>query len=136
RRLLEGQGVALGSVNGTLERFEAEAKTAMLVAVDGQIAGVVAVADTVKDGSAEAIRQVRDLGLEVVMITGDNARTAEAIGRQVGISQVLAEVLPSDKAERVVAKNQWPDDQCEQNLDTTKGSHGQRKFTQTGQDCL
>ena len=84
-----------------MERLEAEAKTAMLVAVDGQAVGVVAVADAVKDSSVEAIRQLQSLGLRVVMITGDNGRTADAIGRQVGIDQVVAEVLPGDKAAKL-----------------------------------
>jgi len=101
KRFLESQDSALNGLGGTLERLESEAKTAMLVAVDGEAVGVVAVADTVKDGSAEAIRQMQALGLEVVMITGDNQRTAEAIGRQVGVSRVVAEVLPGDKATQV-----------------------------------
>jgi Cu+-exporting ATPase len=79
------------------------AKTAMLVAVDGEAAGVVAVADTVKEGSDEAIRQIQDLGLAVIMITGDNRRTAEAIGQQVGVSRVVAEVLPSEKVNQIKA---------------------------------
>ena len=100
-RLLGDRGVSLDGLDGALAHLESEAKTAMLVAVDGQVAGLVAVADTVKDGSREAIRQMLDLGLEVVMITGDNQRTAEAIGQQVGVSRVVAQVLPGDKAERV-----------------------------------
>ncbi len=102
-RLLESHGVALGGLDAAMTRLEGEAKTAMLVTVDGQAAGVVAVADTVKDGSAEAIRQMQALGLEVVMITGDNPRTAEAIGRQVGVGRVVAQVLPDEKAGQVKA---------------------------------
>jgi len=102
-RLLESYGVALKGLDATMTRLEGEAKTAMLVAVDGQAAGVVAVADTVKDGSAEAIHQMQALGLEVVMITGDNQRTAEAIGRQVGVKRVVAQVLPDEKASQVKA---------------------------------
>src|SRR5690606_11005987 len=95
--------VALDGLTGPVSSLEGQAKTAMLVAVDGQPAGVVAVADTVKEGSAQAIRRLQDLGLEVVMITGDNQRTAEVIGREVGVDRVLAEVLPGEKADRVRA---------------------------------
>ncbi|HSR29894.1 MAG TPA: copper-translocating P-type ATPase, partial [Anaerolineae bacterium] len=101
RRLLEGQGAALNELDATLSRLEDEAKTAMLVAVDGEAVGVLAVADTVKEGSVEAIRRMQHLGLEVVMLTGDNVRTADVIGQQVGVSRVVAEVLPSDKAAQV-----------------------------------
>ncbi|MFN3982867.1 MAG: HAD-IC family P-type ATPase [Caldilinea sp.] len=82
-------------------RLQNEGKTAMYVAVDGSAAGVVAVADTIKEDSIEAIRVMQKMGLEVVMMTGDNERTAQAIARQVGISRVLAEVLPEDKAAQV-----------------------------------
>ncbi len=110
-RLLERQGVALKSLDAPLARLETEAKTAMLVAVEGEAVGVIAVADTIKEGSVEAIRQMQDLGLEVIMITGDNRRTAEAVGQQIAVSeaegagsiQVVAEVLPSGKVAQVKA---------------------------------
>jgi P-type Cu+ transporter len=98
RRLLQEDRIDPAPLEVTAERLEAEGKTAILVALDGAPAGVIAVADTVKPGSAEAIAELRRLGLEVVMISGDNARTAEAIAREVGIDRVLAEVLPEDKA--------------------------------------
>jgi P-type Cu+ transporter len=101
--LFESYGVKAEGVESALSRLESSARTAMLVAVDGHAEGVVAVADTVKEGSAEAVRQMQALGLNVVMITGDNPRTAEAIGRQVGIGRVLAQVQPGDKAAQIKA---------------------------------
>jgi Cu+-exporting ATPase len=103
KRLLDERGVALNGLDASLARLEQEAKTAMLVAVDGEATGIVAVADTVKEGSVEAIHKMQALGLEVVMITGDNERTAQAIGQEVGVSRVIAEVLPGEKAEQVQA---------------------------------
>lgn len=100
-KFMADQGVAAASVEQTLERLSDAGKTPMVVAVDGVLAGVVAVADTVKEDSLSAIRRMHDLGLEVVMITGDNRRTAQAIADQVGIDRVLAEVLPEDKANQV-----------------------------------
>jgi Cu+-exporting ATPase len=100
-RFLRGQGALLNGLDDALAALEEEAKTAMLVAVDGDAVGIVAVSDTLKEGSIEAIRQMQALGLEVVMITGDNQRTAEAIGRQVGMRRVVAEVLPGEKAAHV-----------------------------------
>jgi Cu+-exporting ATPase len=99
--LLEDRGVALNGLEDVLTRLEEEAKTAMLVAVDGEAKGVIALADTVKAGSVEAIQELQRLGLDVVMLTGDNRRTADAIGRKVGIGRVIAQVLPADKAEQV-----------------------------------
>jgi len=98
RRLLGEAGIDAAPLEEAASALEAEGKTAILVVLDGAAAGALAVADTVKPGSAEAIAALRELGLEVVMISGDNARTAEAIAAQVGIERVLAEVLPSDKA--------------------------------------
>ncbi len=87
--------------DGTYEAYAAQGKTPVFVAVDGRPAGVIAIADTLKPHSAEAVRALRDMGLEVVMITGDNRRTAEAVAHQVGIERVMAEVLPREKAEAV-----------------------------------
>jgi Cu+-exporting ATPase len=101
RRLMEEHGVDPAPLEADLMRLEEEAKTAMLVAVDGQLAGVVAVADTLKEDAADAVRELKALGLETAMLTGDNRRTAEAIARQVGISRVLAEVLPDGKVAEV-----------------------------------
>ncbi|MPZ50569.1 MAG: heavy metal translocating P-type ATPase [Dehalococcoidia bacterium] len=98
RRLLEDAGIDVAALQEDAERLSGEGKTPMFVAVDGARAGLVAVADTVKEGSAAAIASLRGLGVETAMITGDNRRTAEAIARQVGIERVLAEVLPEDKA--------------------------------------
>jgi Cu+-exporting ATPase len=100
-RLMEERQINLNGLEPEVARLQAEGKTAMLVAVDGQVTGVIAVADTLKDGSREAIDELHRLGLEVIMITGDNRRTAEAIARQVGVDRVLAEVLPGDKAAMV-----------------------------------
>jgi Cu+-exporting ATPase len=99
--LLADEGVDASALDADASRLEADGKTAMRVAVDGAAAGLIAVADTVKEDSKAAIAALRELGLETVMITGDNRRTAEAIARQVGIDRVLAEVLPEDKAVEV-----------------------------------
>ena len=80
------------------DRLAEEGKTPMFVAKDGSFAGIIAVADTVKDSSQTAIARLHKMGIEAVMITGDNKRTAEAIAKQVGIDRVLSEVLPEDKA--------------------------------------
>jgi Cu+-exporting ATPase len=101
RRLMEENDVDPAPLEETLRSLENDAKTAMLVAVDGRLAGVIAVADTLKDDSADAIHELHSMGLETAMITGDNRRTAEAIARQVGIDHVLAEVLPDGKVAEV-----------------------------------
>lgn len=98
RRLLDDADIKTVNLEKEAERLAVEGKTSMFIAVDGKPAGVVAVADTVKEDSAAAIATLRKLGIEVVMITGDNQHTAEAIAKQVGIERVLAEVLPQDKA--------------------------------------
>ncbi|MEX2419721.1 MAG: heavy metal translocating P-type ATPase [Acidimicrobiia bacterium] len=100
-KLMADRGVAAGAAEAPLERLSEQGKTAMVVAIDGDLAGVVAVADILKDDSVEAISRLHRLGLEVVMLTGDNQRTAAAIARQVGIDRVLAEVLPDEKATQI-----------------------------------
>jgi Cu+-exporting ATPase len=95
------RGIVTSSVDADVDRLATEGKTPMFVARGGQVVGIVAVADVVKESSARAIKALHDMGLEVAMITGDNRRTADAIARQVGIDRVLAEVLPQDKAAEV-----------------------------------
>jgi Cu+-exporting ATPase len=101
RRLMAKHNIIGNDSEPVMAKLEEAGKTVMLVAIDGQYAGLVAVADTVKDTSHEAIRRLKELGLEVVMITGDNERTAHAIGREVGVDRILAEVLPEGKAAEV-----------------------------------
>ncbi len=101
RRLLQEHGIDPASVEEVMRGLEEDAKTAMLVAVDGQLAGVIAVADTLKEDSVLAIQELHRMGLQTAMITGDNRRTAEAIARKVGIDHVLAEVLPDGKVAEV-----------------------------------
>ena len=100
-RLLADVGIDTAPLDPVAAELSAQGKTAILTAVDGRAAGVVAVADTVKDDSAAAIAALRALGIEVVMLTGDNPRTAAAIAREVGIGRVLAEVLPEHKADEI-----------------------------------
>ena len=100
-RMMETHGFVMDGLEPEIVRLQAEAKTAMLVAVDGNVSGVIAVADTLKEGSKEAIAELHTMGLKVAMITGDNRKTAEAIAKTVGIDQVLAEVLPEGKSAEV-----------------------------------
>jgi len=100
-RLMKDRAISLDNMEQRAEELSREGKTPMFVAVDGKLAGIIAVADTLKENSKAAIAALRHLGLEVVMLTGDNQRTAEAIARQVGVDRVLAEVLPEKKAEQV-----------------------------------
>lgn len=101
RKLMRSRDIALDNIETTMVKMENEGKTAMLIAIDGKLAGVVAVADTVKETSKEAIKRMLDLGLDVIMLTGDNQHTAEAIGRQVGLSHIIAEVLPDQKSDKI-----------------------------------
>ena len=101
RRLLQEAGIAIDGLSAEMDQLAKAGKTPMLVAVDGQPGGVIAVADTVKEESAAAIAALRALGIRVAMITGDNAHTAATIASQVGIERVLADVLPEHKASEV-----------------------------------
>ncbi|MFK9119497.1 heavy metal translocating P-type ATPase [Peribacillus castrilensis] len=101
RRLMEKNNIDIRGILPKMENLEKQGKTAMLVAVDNQFAGVIAVADTIKETSQKAIARLKEMGLEVVMITGDNKQTAQAIANEVGIDHVIAEVLPEGKAEEV-----------------------------------
>nr|WP_305034002.1 heavy metal translocating P-type ATPase [Ammoniphilus sp. YIM 78166] len=101
RKLMEQHGVRIESALEEMSRLESQGKTAMLLAINGRYAGFLAVADTVKETSREAITRMKELGLEVMMVTGDNERTAKAIANQVRIDHVLAGVLPEGKAKEV-----------------------------------
>ena len=101
RRLMNENKVDLTDKERQIEKLEREGKTAMLLAVDKKLAGIIAVADGIKETSQAAIKELQDMGLKVFMITGDNERTARAIGAQVGIENILADVLPEDKASEV-----------------------------------
>lgn len=100
KMMVENQ-IPLAGMEETSDRLAGEGKTPMYIAIDGQLAGMIAVADTLKSSSKQAVAKLHQMGLEVVMMTGDNRRTAEAIAKQVGIDRVLSEVLPEDKANQV-----------------------------------
>jgi P-type Cu+ transporter len=101
RKLMVESNISLEYLEETSHKLAGEGKTPMYVAIDNKMAGIVAVADTVKENSKRAIEKLHKMGIEVAMITGDNKRTAEAIAKQVGIDRILAEVLPQDKASEV-----------------------------------
>jgi len=101
QHMFELRGIQLGNLESAVARLQSEAKTAMLVAIENQAAGIIAVADTIKDSSKDAIADLHKMGLKVVMITGDNQKTADAIAKQVGVDIVLAEVLPEGKSNEV-----------------------------------
>ena len=103
RKLMEEAGVSIEIGENKLYELEEEGKTAILVSINGVLSGIIGVADQIKDNSKEAIEELKNMGLEIYMITGDNERTAKAIANEIGIENVLAEVLPENKAE-VVAK--------------------------------
>ncbi|MDO8473568.1 MAG: heavy metal translocating P-type ATPase [Dehalococcoidia bacterium] len=106
RKLMAERGIDLGSLRQQAETLENDGKTAMFLAVDGQLRGIIAVADTLKENSAQAVQALKDMGIEVMMITGDNKRTAQAIARKLNLDSVLAEVLPQDKAAEVARLQQ------------------------------
>lgn len=101
KKLMLENNVSLDEIEETSHKLASEGKTPMYVAINNELAGIIAVADTVKENSKKAIEKLHSMGIEVAMITGDNKRTAEAISKQVGIDVVLAEVLPQDKANEV-----------------------------------
>ena len=104
RTFLQEKGIAIPEgIEAAISRFEQDGKTAILIAVSGQMAGALAVADTLKETTQAAVTRLKTMGLKVVMITGDNRRTADAIARQIGIENVVAGVLPQDKAAHVRA---------------------------------
>jgi Cu+-exporting ATPase len=100
-RYLSEQEISLVDIEPRIEALQDLARTAIVVAIDGVVAGVLGIADTIKDGSREAIAVLQAAGLEVVMITGDNAKTAQAIAEEAGIRRVLADVLPGQKADTI-----------------------------------
>jgi len=101
RRFLKQEEIDVSGAEATMIRLEREGKTAMLVGAGGALAGIIAVADTLKPEAKEAVAALREEGIEVILLTGDNERTAQAIGGEVGIDRVIAEVLPGDKAKVV-----------------------------------
>ncbi|SEV83946.1 heavy metal translocating P-type ATPase [[Clostridium] fimetarium] len=101
RKLMIDRSISLSKLEMESDKLASEGKTPMYIAVENELAGIIAVADVVKESSAKAIKKLHDMGIEVAMITGDNRRTAEAIAKLVGIDRVLAEVLPGDKSNEV-----------------------------------
>ncbi|MGG4170416.1 heavy metal translocating P-type ATPase [Bacillus safensis] len=103
RKLLQKHHILYDQVESSVTTLEEQGKTAMLVAIDGEVAGIVAVADTIKSSSPQAIARLKEQGIHIVMMTGDNKLTAEAIAKQAGIDHVIAEVLPEEKAAHIAA---------------------------------
>ncbi|MEI3612263.1 heavy metal translocating P-type ATPase [Pseudogracilibacillus sp. SO30301A] len=101
RKLMQDHQIDVGSAEQELIDYEVDGKTAMLIAIDGKYRGIIAVADTIKETAPQAISELKEEGLEVIMLTGDNERTAQAIAKQVGIDQVIAQVLPEEKADKI-----------------------------------
>lgn len=101
RKLMTERKIPLNNMEDISDKFANEGKTPMYIAIDSKPAGIIAVADTVKDSSKKAIERLHNMGITVAMVTGDNTRTAQAIANQVGIDRVLSEVLPEDKANEI-----------------------------------
>lgn len=101
RKLMKKFDIDFESIENTMESLESEGKTVMILGIDNEAAGLIAVADTLKESSADAIKEIRSLGIETVMLTGDNEKTAKAVAKKVGIDQVIANVLPTDKASEI-----------------------------------
>ena len=101
RKLMEKNDIKIGLLEDKMKALEDDGKTAILLAIDGEVAGLIAVADTLMDYSKDAVRTLQGMNLEVIMLSGDNKRTAQAIAKQVGVDRVLAEVLPEDKADEI-----------------------------------
>ena len=100
--LIVGSAGSLNGFHDIVERLQAEAKTTIVVSIDGSVRRIIAVADTIKDESRDAISTLRQMGIKVAMITGDNQKTAAAVGKQVGIEMILAEILPDGKANEII----------------------------------
>ena len=98
RKLMADNQIAIAEIENQMQQLEEQGKTAMILSIDNQLAGIIAVADTIKETSKQAVAKLKNMGIEVYMITGDNLRTAKAIAAQLGITNILAEVLPEDKA--------------------------------------
>lgn len=101
RKLMQEYNIDVQSVLPVMEELERQGKTAMIAGINGEYAGMVAVADTIKETSVEAVKRLKDMGITVIMMTGDNERTAQTIGNEVGVDAVIAEVLPEGKAKEV-----------------------------------
>ena len=101
KRLMQNKGLELAKIDNQITEIQSQGKTIVLVAVENEISGIFAIADTIKENSRRAVSTLKEMGLKVIMLTGDNLQTAQAIGQQAGIDKVLAEVLPGDKAEEI-----------------------------------
>ncbi|WP_026893579.1 heavy metal translocating P-type ATPase [Clostridiisalibacter paucivorans] len=101
RRLMNAQNISISSIEDKLVDLEEKGKTAMMISLDGKISGIIAVADTIKESSIDAIKSIMEMDIDVYMLTGDNKRTAHAIAHEVGIDNVISDVLPEDKADKI-----------------------------------